>query len=252
MNKSALFEIPILMCIGLLSFIGILFFELNYIVSITLFLILPSILLCCKLKREGYDVNNLLLFCLYMMPFTICYDELAHVNNAWMETTVFPFRISTFPIENLLFSFFYLLLICSVYVCYFSKDEQYIKDFSAFKPYLLGIPLICLFLRFFEIPYFYFWINMTVIFFAILICFKTSKLNLLGKFVFFSLIGSGGFIMFEYSALTLGNWHFPTGNHLAYLPFIGGHAIPLEEYMFAFFTPIAVLAVYNGLLKEEA
>lgn len=230
----------------------------NILESVVLFLTVPAIYLSFLMKRVA---KKALLFSLVtILPLSIIWDYIAHFTHQWTATTIFPFRIlGLVPVEDILWG---ISINCFVILFYEYFLESRREDKSIWHPRMkflsfLFIALSALFfiLYFFSpnylnIPYSYFWIATFALFIPSLVeLFRRPKL-----FQKFILVGAYFFfvnLIYEITALKLGQWTFPSTQYVGWVYFLGVQ-FPFEELFFLItWGSIAALSYYEPFDDDE-
>lgn len=213
------------------------FFSVSWAVSIVLFFLPPAIWLSMKMPER---VSHILFFSFMFVGFFIFpVDYIATVNNAWTNTSIFPFRLlGAVPVEDIFWSITIVYLLIMSYEYFFEKDghadivgkrrgKQTVLMALIFVAFSLlvasGVPL--------SLPYAY----AVIVFITSLVpllVFLGYYTELIKPFV---LIGAYSFILavaHEYVALLLGYWAF-LGEYIGWVN-VGFATIPIEEVIFYF------------------
>jgi len=221
------------------------------IMSIVLFLIIPSIYLSFKGKIY---IKKVLYFSVLISILTMIFiDYIAHFTGDWLiPSTIFSFKIlGLVPIENIFWAFFsvYFILIFYEYFINKHKDKKVINPkmiylFSA----ILFIFIIFLFFlfnnpSFLNIPYFYFWWGLILMALPVSLIFFIKTRTIAKSFVVFAYFFYMHFI-YEITALKVGWWSFP-GKYIGSVSLFGV-SFPIEELFFWFILfALAVLTYYE-------
>jgi len=241
----------LLILFPIISVVSSLLLKANFLISIFLFLGLPSIYFSFRTPEQ---IKKTLAFALIVtVPFGILFDYIATVGKAWFITsTVFPFRLfGVIPIEDFIFGFFLVYSIIIFYEHFLDKGKHELVDKR--MKYLLW-PLIIFLLIFFiviftrpdllVIPYAHFWTGIVFIFLPA-ITFLSFFPRLLSKYV---KIGSYFFILsllFELTALQLHQWSFPASKYIGWVSLFG-QRFPFEELFFwLVLFSIGILSYYE-------
>ncbi len=227
-----------------------LLFRTNFLVSTLLFFGLPSIWFSF---RTPSVIRRTALFSLVVTPpFMLVMDYIITHDYGWWDSTIFSSRIfGILPYEDFIWAFLQAYVVVIFYEHFLEKGRH--LPVSRMFRYLVYI-VIVMTLTFFTvmtakpsllyIPYAYFWV---MIFFGVLPItgFLWSFPRLLGKFIktaayFFYL-----HVLFEYTALELGDWVFPGHNYIGIINFFG-HVVPYEEIIsWWLLLAIAILTYYE-------
>src|ERR1035437_3832938 len=112
MNKKIKYLIP-LIPILIIGGVICLLLKVNYLTSILIFIIIPSIYFSSISKRS---IKKSAVFSLAMIGVPLVIDGLLIVNHSWLVETMFSFKIlGLIPIEDILFPFFSVYLVVIFY-----------------------------------------------------------------------------------------------------------------------------------------
>lgn len=211
-----------------------LIFRTNYLVTTLLFFGLGSIWF--SYRTPNRILRTALFSLLLAFPLgTVVLDYILVSNNAWWSPTIFSSRLfGILPYEDLIWGFLQSYFVIILYEHFFEKGRHQLvgSHFRHFIFFLFAI-LTVFFLAFFlkpeilKIPYAYFWIGIT---FFILpsITFLVRFPKIIPKFIKLSCYFFLLHVVFEFTALELGNWVFP-GIDYIYVIDIGKFHVPIEE-----------------------
>ena len=252
MKKSNLKKLDILLMIVLpiLAAVISLIWRTNYLTTTLLFFAVPSIWFSVRTSNKIW--RTALFSILVAIPLGIVLDYLAVKDNAWWSPTIFPGRLfGILPYEDFIWGFWQVYLVIILYEHFLDKGKHrlaapHFRYFVYFLIALLGIFFVLFFAQpsLLDIPYAYLWIG--VVFFLLpVISFVFSFPKLLSKF-----IKVGGYflllhIIFEFTALELGNWVFLGKNYIKLINF-GSYSVPLEEIVvWWLLCAVGILAWYE-------
>jgi hypothetical protein len=217
------------------------------------FLAIPATYLASKIEY-AYKIKLETLIYGFFCTFLI--DHIAHVSGAWYVPPNFGIRIlDSFPIEEFLWAFSFVLLILSLYEYIFDQDKskEISKLFQHFTNLLSGfffalITIYFLLPQALNIPYFY----------AVLICIF-AFITLWGFYKYPKIIGKISklaayffvpALIYELSALKLGHWEFTKGMHIGYVELLS-YTFPFEELLFWILTVTALLVVHEAFADNQ-
>lgn len=223
-------------------------FRLNYLYSTILILVPPAIYLLYQLKKiQNKIIAQTLLF---YLPIIVITDVLAHYNHAWIESTMFPYRVlGLFPFETFVWGIFYGIFMISFYEYFFDTKKQ--KKFNPNFKYavaIIWIVLIMLVIIRINTP----WLLTVRYFYTIYI----GMFILLNAYTYIKYRGFAskaliaGLLLVPVSLcdelvqLSLNHWYFPLQTNLLYV-WIAGHPIPVEELLWFTVIPMAAISVYE-------
>lgn len=227
-----------------------LFFRTNYLVTTLLFFGAGSVWF--SLRKPNRILRSALFSALLAFPSAIVLDYVLVSDHAWWSPTIFSSRVlGILPYEDFIWGFLESYFIIILYEYFLDKGKHRLvgRNFKYFIYYNLGI-LSLFFLAYFltstliQIPYAYLWVG--ILFFILpSVAFLARFPKTISKFIklgsYFLLLH----IVFEFTALELGNWTFP-GKHYIGVVNIIGFSIPIEEIViwWALFI-IAILSWYE-------
>lgn len=235
------------------------FFQTSFLLSIIMFFILPSIYISF---RDPRFTKKLLICTVISIPFTIIIDYFATRDGAWMDSTIFPFRVlNGFALEDFLWvaGWFYYLL---AFYEYFIDQGRNVKDAPINKKWYTFLMiwfaatgvfafLYVFFEKYLHIPYFYFVFTLVLGVVPTWIAIVKRprfihKFFILASYFFFVSM------LHEYSAFVAKQWVFPGENFLGWVSFKGGFGFPIEELVFwMMFGAIFVITYYEYLVDDK-
>lgn len=229
-------------------------FAANILGSLILFFVVPAVYLTIVLKK--LVLKAFLFSVVTAFPLGIIWDYVAHLNEDWMATSIFPFRLfELVVIEDILWVFvlIYFVILFYEYFLDSHRDAQRWHPRMRFLVWLFVILfavfvlLYLVFPRALYIPYFYFWASLMVL--VIPSCMELFRRpRLLPKFL---VAGAYFFFLnfvYEITALKLGQWNFP-GAYVGTIS-LGGVEFPFEEF-FLMAGAIAILSYYEPFDDDE-
>lgn len=244
-------DLIVLILLPVFSVIISLYFQTNFLISTLLFFGVPAAYLSCKAK---WAIRKAAIFSFIIaIPTGLVFDYLGVLDKSWYVTeTLFLFRLlNVVPVEDLIWAFLITYLGVLFYEHFLDKspDERInkkIKFLALAWVLLLAIFFLFLYLNpgALYIPYFYFWIG-TVFLLLPTVCFLFFFPKLINKFVIAAVYFFVLAIMFELTALQLGQWTFP-GDHFIGWVELFGYRFPFEEFFFWF-----IMATVGGLSYYE-
>lgn len=225
-------------------------FRTNYLVTTLLFFGPGSIWF--SYRTPNLILRTSLFSVLLALMGTVVLDYILVNDHAWWSPTIFPSRLfGLLPYEDLIWGILQAYFVIILYEHFLDKGKHQLvgsnfKYFIYFFVGLLSLFFLALSLKptLLKIPYAYFWIGITF-FLLPSIVFLARFPKIILKFIklgsYFLLLH----IVFEFTALELGNWTFPGSNYISVVS-IAGFSIPIEEIVvwWALFI-IAILSWYE-------
>lgn len=257
MDKKLRVDFYVVLGVILLSIPLILYFKVRPLTSALFFFVIPTIYL---FLRKGKPVKELAAGSLLIgAGFGFIFDILASANNAWNELgsqLVFNYRIFGFlPADEPIWFILWALFILVFYEHFYEKHRT---DKLSKKFFYIIIPaLIVLFatilttilnknLLLFSHAYFFLTIPTLI---PVLYVLKNRSF-LVAKFLKTSVFFFFLFLVYELTAIKLGQWYFP-GEYIGWVE-IKGLKFPIEELIFWIgLSPFAVLALYEGFVDDD-
>src|SRR3989344_484774 len=229
-----------------------LIFETNYLFTTFLFFGVGSIWFTFRAKPIKV-LKSAIYTVLVAFPLgTVVLDYILVSDHAWWSPTIFPSRLlGILPWEDLIWGLFQGYFVVILYEYFFDKGKDKIvgKNFKYFIYFILFLLTVFFSAYFFEptllhIPYAYVWLGL--VFFIIpssifMIRYPKTIPKILKLSAYFLVLH----ICFEFTALKLGNWTFPSSNYLAVVN-IFGFLIPIEEIIiWWFFFIVSIISWYE-------
>lgn len=256
MSKSVRIDFYVLLGIIFLSVPIILYFQVRPLTSAFFFFVIPTIYLFLRKKKPIKEVllGSLLIGSGLLLVFNI----VASANKAWDELShqlIFNYRIFGFMPADEPIWFFFLVLFILVFYEHFYEKDRVDKLSNKFKyialPTIIAVILIVL-VTFIDnsrllFNYAYF-ISLIPAFIPIVYVIK-KRPNLVMKFIktgaFFFML----FLIYELTAVKLGQWYFP-GQYMGWIN-IFGLEFPFEELLFWMgLCSFGVLSIYEGFVDN--
>ena len=221
--------------ITVVSTFFILAYEVKPLTSTVFYFIIPALYLCWR-ERKNYK-KIFAASIVFGLLFAFVFDLLTTFNDAWLvHQLVFPWKIfGVVPVDDMIW-FFFIVFLITVFYEHFLDDEKH-KTISKHFKYAL-IPAVLVFLTitalFFISPdslkfsYSYLIIGSVAI--APLFYILYLKPEFIHKFLKLGIFFSFLFLIFELTALKLGQWGF-YGQYIGNVEFFG-LKLPLEEFFF--------------------
>lgn len=225
--------------------------QLGYTESAIIFLGIPAVYLTFRVPRA---FKKTLFFSLAVTPpLVLMIDYMAHVARAWYEVTgASKIRVlSAFPADAFVWGFFYSFFIIIFYEYFFERDHgesgvskritvllaTLLLMISVFSLVILVSPALLI------VEHFYTILVLTLFVIPTVLVLRRypkliSKIALQG--LFFVAIS----IIYEVTALNLGQWSFPGHNYLAWIS-LGHIRIPFEELMWIMLAVPAYVCIYE-------
>lgn len=239
-NKLQSTETLVLILLPFISSVISIFFNLNALWSVVLFLVLPSIVLSL-LKPKSILKSTI--FSVFTIPVLLIIDYISHIKGQWIVPyTSFNFKIfNVVPVEDLLWVFFLTYATVMFYEYYLDtqkkRKEVFEAKFIKIAIIFVLIPSVWFILgfnisnSFFDIPYFYLiWGTIGMLIPLLFVVFKYpslfTKLVWIGLYFFYLTF------LYEITALYLGWWYFPEASQFIGWVNLLGLKFPLEEFGF--------------------
>lgn len=249
-KKSKKFDYWLLFIWNVPAFFLSLLIGFNYLISATLFFIVPAVYLAIK-KPEAIK-KTALASVIILMPFTIMLDYLGHKDGSWLNFSITGIRImGSFPIEDFVWAFVIIFYTIQFYEYFFDTDKKKTvipKKLYIFNAIAAIITVCFIVLIVFTdgniiIPYFYaFAVLIFMIIFPALIISENKKIfnGIIMTTIFFMFL----WIPYEYIANALHQWEFP-GKHFVGYVTLFDVIFPFEELMWIILCAPATLAYYE-------
>lgn len=235
----------------------IFYFNIKPLYSAGLFFVIPTVYLLLRRKHPLKRIFGGSL--LIGLGLGFIFDILSSFNNAWNELPkylVFNFRIFGFlPVDEPIWFFLFALFIIVFYEHFFEREHK--GDISgyfkfALIPTLIAFIAVNLFFIFvpslFAVKYAYFIFASLGLIPVVYMLGKHSQLfpKFLKTAAFFFILC----LIYEITALKLGQWYFP-GQYVGFV-MIGGVVFPFEELFFWMtISTFSVLSMYEGFVDDE-
>src|SRR3989339_2025535 len=214
-----------------------LYFKTNFLTSTILFFGIPAVYLSW---RNQHAVKKSVIFSLFfgLAVGGLVIDYLTHFNNVWFVTTIFPIRIlNQIPIEDFLWGFLAVYNIIMFYEHFLDKGKHNLKD--TYLKYFISIIIFIIVIfsaiyifdkKLFLIPYFYIKASSILVLIPT-ISFLTIFPRLISKYLKTGVYFFAQSLIFELTALSLGQWGFYGKQYFGWISF-GSLKFPLEEFIF--------------------
>ncbi|MBI3036072.1 hypothetical protein HYY71_07170 [Candidatus Woesearchaeota archaeon] len=244
--QAAFFLYPIFA--SLLSF----YFKANAFFSILVFLALPSLVL--SFLNKNLIKKSALFSAVLGIPLTIITDYLAETSGGWLfPESAFTFRLfGAVTIDGLVFGYLYVYFIIMYYEYFVNRKQKDELFYPNLKYLAIGcLTLFTLFLLIFiynplilKINYIY--LKMGMILIILPVCaILLMRPNLVAKFFKAGLYFFWFSLIYEITALKLGQWTFPGKQYLGLISLFGVK-FPLEELFFwIMLGAVSVISFYE-------
>ena len=256
-NKSLKIDLTVVIAIIVVSTFIILKFEVKPLISGIFYFLIPSIYL---LLRKTKDIKNIFIGSLvFGLWFGFLFDFFVTFNKGWFvpqNQLIFPYRIfGVLPIDDVIW-WFLLVLIMTIFYEHFIEKRKAGKLSKNLKYALLPSILIApiIFILFFvspnllEIRYVYLVLGLIAIIPFIYLIIK--KPFFISKFIKISIFFFFLFLIYELTALKLGQWVFP-GEYIGVVE-IFNLQFPFEEFFFwIMISSAACLSHYEIFVDDE-
>jgi len=232
-------------------------FDTNLLISVILFLVLPSLYL--MLRNPGIARKSTIFALLFSVPLSLFIDTLAAINGAWVvPVTVFPFRIlGVSTVEVYLYGLFWVLFSVLFYEHFFDKGRKG-EGFSRTTKYLIYLSIVLVFSvitllysnePLLHIPYVYFILG-TVFVPLPLLLFLYCYPQFTRRYIFIGLYFTAVLLLFEIAALEAGQWIFP-GQFIGFIE-LYGYRFPFEElFIWMIMATPALLSYYEFFVDDR-
>lgn len=227
-------DILVLAVLPIIAALIALTFRTNYLITTLLFFGIGS--LWFSIRTPNRIFRSALFATLLAFPLgTLVLDYILVADHAWWSPTIFSSRLlGILPYEDLIWGLLQGYFVIILYEHFLDKGKHRLvgRNFKYFILFLAGL-LSFFFLVYFlkpawlQIPYAYFWLGLT---FFILpsIAFLARFPRIISKFIKLSSYFFLLHIIFEFTALELGNWTFPGSNYIGVVKILGFN-LPIEE-----------------------
>ncbi len=223
----------------------------NLVTSILLFFGLPSVYFSYRTPRM---VLKTIIFALVLTVFIGPWaDYIATVSGAWyVPNSAFPVRLfGVVTFDNLLWLFFFVYSVLIFYEHFCDKGKKELID-KRMKyliwPLFAVLFVFVLFLKqspaLLNIPYAYVWLGLVTVLLPASLFLRVFP-NFLARYVKVSAYFFILSILFELTALELGQWSFPGTTFIGWVE-IMGYRFPFEEFFFwCLLAVTAILSIYE-------
>lgn len=234
-------------------------FSLNAFVSPMIFFGIPALLLS---YFKPASIKQALLASTCMLPFMAIVDYVAQNTQTWLwplPNSLLPFKLfGVVSIEVLIWIFLHVYVVILYYQYFYEKKyiaelwNERVKElitatlilFTVFIALVLFAPGLLL------IPYWYLVFGIVAIVPVILLeemRYPLVFLKLLKVAIYFFYLN----LAYEFTALKLGWWSFPSRQFLGHLSFLG-ITLPFEEFFFwLMLLTLAILSYYEYFFNRE-
>lgn len=256
-KKRTLWELSLIVVYFLIATFFVLRFKLGYTETGFIYWGVPSIYI--SILKPQLIKKTTLYTLLMILPLSFIVDYMGHVSNSWYEpTALLGIRIlGVFPADIFIWGFFYSYFVIAAYEYFFDTDKNK-RIFSPKLKYLFW-SLSTLIVTFSIIYFFnkdwliiqYFYIVVTSTLFIIpfsLILYHYPKLfpKIVFQGFYFALLS----LIFELTAIYLGQWHY-IGEHYIGTIEIVGILFPFEEGLWILFAVPAYLCIYEFFADDR-
>ena len=225
----------------------------NYLITITLFSLIPSLYLTIKKPSLLYktSITSITL----TIPFVFFIDYFAHADGAWFNPSVIGIRLFNFPVDDFIWGFFFLYYGIVFYEYFFdnSKRNNFPKVFKTFTLVTFVSTLIfeniLILYGDITIPYFYIIFAVLGMILVPIYVLKNHPLILNKVYkttIFFWFWGA----LYEYVANIKQNWFFP-GHHFVGHVTILNVTIPFEEFLFVLLWAPTLICLYEIIADDS-
>lgn len=234
MNRK-LIDLLVLIFIIVVSTFFILTFNVKPLTSTVFYFVIPALYLCWREKKNYKKILTASI--IFGLLFAFVFDLLATFNDAWLvHQLVFPWKIfGVVPIDDMMW-FFFLIFLTTVFYEHFLDDEKH-KTISKHFKYAL-VPTILVFLTItilflispnsLKFSYSYLILGSVAILPLLYILYLRPEF--IHKFIKLSIFFSFLYLIFELTALKLGQWGF-YGQYIGSVELFG-LKFPFEEFFF--------------------
>lgn len=211
-------------------------FRTNFLMSILFFFGIPAVYLSL---RNKHAIKKSVIFSLvFGLLGGGLFDFLMHINGAWFVPTIFTFRIfNQIPVEDLLWGFLAVYNVIMFYEHFLDKGKHNLKDSN--MKYLISLIIFLTFIissiyifnkNLFIIPYVFIKAGLAL-FLIPTVSFLTFFPRLISKYLKTGVYFFAQSLMFELTALSLGQWSFKGNQYVGWVQ-IANLKFPLEEFIF--------------------
>ncbi len=256
MSKRKIVDIYVICIITLLGASLSIFLKVNLIATTFLFFIFPSIYLAVREKKSFYKVfvASLSSGLLYLF----CFDFLSQINNVvtWGPSVLEYKILDIVSIDTMLWTYFYMFYLFIFYEHFIdSSKSKSSLSFSAKMSFVIGILLVILLTTTHDLypqillfPKAY--LVLSFIFSCPVILFYFNKFKIIKKVFYSMLYFTPMFLVYEFTALYIGNWSF-NGDYI-YIFNILGLYLPIEELVFWIILSGAIPALYFEYIFDNS
>lgn len=222
-----------------------LFLHANTLTSILVFYFPLAVYLSVRTKHA---VLKTVVFSLFLtVLFGLVFDYMAYLDQAWYVPSVFPYRIyGKIAGEDIIWSFFFVYTVVIFYEHFIDKAKHKVLEGKAKYGILLSVILILLFFtiltfipQILHLSYYYFWLGCLLLFLPVLAMLSYYHRLISGFFITAAYFFAHSLI-YELTALQLGQWFFPGTHYIGWVA-LSGIKFPVEELFF--FMMIGAMAV---------
>ena len=257
MSKSLRIDFYVVLGIIFAAIPIILYYQVRPLTSSLFFFIIPTIYLFFRKKKPIKEV--LAGGVLIGSGFGLIFNIIASANKAWDEISsqlIFDYRIFGFmPADEPIWFFFWAIFIITFYEHFYEKDrtDKLSKRYKYILfPTLLALVLVVIIAAtdknklLFRHAYFFSALPTVIP----LIYVVKNRPNLIMKFIktgaFFFML----FLIYELTAVKLGQWYFP-GQYIGWVALFGLR-FPFEELLFWMgLSTFIVLSIYEGFVDND-
>jgi hypothetical protein len=235
----------------IVSCVFVYFVRPNYLLSIIIVLVPPSVTNFIWLKKSRKKVLVFSLSATFLFAFAV--ELSSRLSNSWDVQSVLPRIFGILPLENILFAFLNFFWVLSFYEYFIDKDLT--KKVSRKFKYLIGIfgifSLTIFSLYFYNpniISMNYYVVAIITLIVPSLIIFSLNPRLLKKTFVpvvFFAVV----FFIYEVVSLLIGSWWWP-GEYLFPIK-IFGEIFPLDDVIIWYFiSTISLIGGYEFFVDD--
>lgn len=241
-------DIALLIFFPILAVVLSLSFNFNFLLTSTLFFIIPSIYL--SIRNKDVILRNLI----FVLPFALATGIVAAyifvLDNSWFVPTIFPFRIlGKIAVEELIW-YVSLIYFCIIFYEHFQDRKRHNLFDSHLKILFFALALLVIVFSSFlitdplslQISYFYFLSEIFLVSTIIIILFKYPKLfkHLLKVSAYLTSVGLANLIV----GVKVGNWIYKEGHFIGWVN-IFDMLIPIEEVMMTLILWIVIIEYFE-------
>mgnify|MGYP001594941117 CR=1 FL=1 len=256
MSKSVRIDFYVLLGIIFLSVPIILYFQVRPLTSALFFFVIPTIYLFFRKKKPIKEVflGSLLIG----NGIGLIFNIITSANGAWAEISsqlVFDYRIFGFmPVDEPIWFFFAALFATVFYEHFYEKDrsDKLSKRFKYIAiPTLLGVLAVITIAiidknkLIFDHAYFYSFLPLIIPIGYVVKKHPSVLLKIIKTGAFFFML----FLIYELTAVKLGQWYFP-GQYIGWIELFGLR-FPFEELLFWMgLSSSSALSIYEGFVDD--